>query len=149
MKQARRMHGVAHLAHLRAHPPWRWAVAVAAVAFGTATIAAGGRVLFGGPSAREAAGAYVPFVLAFNFVAGFAYVAAGLGLALQKRWTALVAGSIAGSTVVVFCLLGVHAATGGAFERRTVAAMIVRSLFWIAFTAGVPRLLSRTPAARA
>jgi len=33
-----------------------------------------------------AAGNYVPFVLRFNFVAGFAYVIAGIGMLKQRQW---------------------------------------------------------------
>ena len=54
--------------------------ALVAVVFGIATVFSGGRVLFGPEAARVAAGAVVPFVLWFNFVAGFAYVLAGVGL---------------------------------------------------------------------
>jgi hypothetical protein len=122
---------------------WRWSIAAVATAFGVATIAAGGRVLLGGAAARASAGAYVPFVVVFNFAAGFAYVAAGLGLALERRWTTWLASAIAGSTVIVFAALGVHVASGGAFESRTVAAMTLRSAFWIAVAVVVPRLFSR------
>jgi len=125
----------------QARPFWRWAAAVAAAAFGVATIFAGGRVLFGGESARAAAGAYVPFVVAFNFAAGFAYVAAAAGLALRKAWTPRLAAAIAGATVLVFVAFGVHVATGGAFESRTVGAMTIRSTFWIAFALAASRLV--------
>ena len=37
-------------------------------------------MLFGGEAARAAAGQFMPFVLWFNFIAGFAYVVAGVGL---------------------------------------------------------------------
>ena len=43
--------------------------------------------LFGGEGARRAAGAIVPFVLWFNFIGGFAYVACGLGLWGRRRRT--------------------------------------------------------------
>ena len=49
--------------------------AIIAIAFGLLTLVSGGRALFGGADM----GAVVPFVLWFNFLAGFAYVAAGLG----------------------------------------------------------------------
>ena len=49
-------------------------LAVVTVLFGLLTVLSGGRTLFGGEAARLAAGAIVPFVLWFNFVAGFAYV---------------------------------------------------------------------------
>jgi hypothetical protein len=44
--------------------------AVVAVLFGAATVTSGGNVLFG--SGAAAAGSYVPFVVGFNFLAGFA-----------------------------------------------------------------------------
>jgi len=109
--------------------------------FGVATIVAGGRVLFGGPAAREEAGAYLGFVVTFNFGAGFAYVAAAAGLALRKGWSKWLAAAIAGGTVLVFAAFGVHVLTGGAFERRTVAALAFRSVFWIAFAAAGKRML--------
>jgi len=46
--------------------------AIAGALFGAVTVAAGGRVLFGGDAPRAAAGATVSFVLWFNFLAGFA-----------------------------------------------------------------------------
>jgi hypothetical protein len=121
---------------------WRWAVALAAAGFGIATVLAGGHVLLGGESAR-AAGAYVPFVVAFNFAAGFAYVAAAAGLALRRAWTARLAAAIAGATLLVFAAFGVHVATGGAFEGRTIGAMTLRSMFWIAFAVAASRLVPR------
>ena len=39
-------------------------------------------------AARQAAGHYVPFVLWFNFLAGFAYIVAGVGLWMRRRWAA-------------------------------------------------------------
>ena len=50
--------------------------AAVAVIFGLLTIVSGGRAIFGGVDM----GAVVPFVLWFNFGAGFAYVLAGIGL---------------------------------------------------------------------
>ncbi|MFO1188363.1 MAG: hypothetical protein U1E97_01920 [Alphaproteobacteria bacterium] len=107
-------------------------VAAIAVLFGLATIVSGGRALFGGPEARAAVGAAVGFVLWFNFVAGFAYVLAGIGLFMRQRWAARLAMLIAASTLAVFAAFGVHVALGGAFEMRTVAAMTLRSALWVA-----------------
>ncbi len=55
-------------------------LAVVGMAFGVLTIASGARALFGDAAARAAVGHAVPYVLWFNFLAGFAYVAAGIGL---------------------------------------------------------------------
>ena len=108
------------------------AAAAVAVLFGLLTIASGGNALFGGAAARQAAGAYVPFVLWFNFLAGFAYVAAGAGLWLRRRWGATLALAIAGATLLVFVAFGVHVLRGGGYEMRTVGAMTLRTLVWIA-----------------
>jgi len=102
-----------------------------ALLFGIVTIVAGGRVLFGGETARQAAGDVVPFVLWFNFAAGFAYVVAGAGLLLAWRWAAWLSVAIAAATVAVFLALAVHVFLGGAYELRTVGAMTLRSLMWI------------------
>lgn len=105
-------------------------LAVVAAGFGLLTLRAGGTVLFGDAAARAAAGQYVPFVLWFNFLAGFAYVAAGIGLWRQRRWAAWLAVALAGLTAVVFGAFGVHVLRGGAFEPRTVVAMTLRTLVW-------------------
>lgn len=107
-------------------------IALAAAAFGLLTIWAGGNTLFGGAAARQSAGAYVPFVLWFNFLAGFAYVAAAVGLWRQQRWAVALAMAIAATTLLVFAAFGVHVLRGGAFEPRTVAAMTLRSVVWLA-----------------
>lgn len=109
--------------------------AVVSVAFGLVTLKAGGGVLFGGEAARSAAGHYVPFVLWFNFLAAFAYIAAGAALWLRRRSGAALAVGIAVCTILVYAAFGVHVALGGAYEARTVAAMALRSVVWVAISA--------------
>jgi hypothetical protein len=104
-----------------------------ALLFGAATVASGGNVLFGRGAA--AAGNYVPFVVWFNFVAGFFYIAAGVGLWRQRRWAAWLAVALAVLTGLAFAAFGWHVATGGVFEVRTVAAMTLRTLVWTATAA--------------
>ena len=72
--------------------------AAVAVIFGLLTIVSGGRALFGGVDM----GAVVPFVLWFNFFAGFAYVLAGIGLWRGAGWAPMLAIAIATATVAVF-----------------------------------------------
>lgn len=111
------------------HPSLR-AMAVIAVLFGLLTVASGGRVLFGGDAVRQTAGAAVGFVVWFNFLAGFAYVVAGLGLWLGRRWAVPWAALIALTTAMVFAVFAVHVWNGGAYELRTAAAMSVRLAVW-------------------
>ncbi len=110
-------------------------LAVAAVAFGLLTVISGGRALFGGAAARAELGHIVPFVLWFNFVAGFVYVVAGAALLMAWRGAARLALLLAVSTVVVLLAFMAHVASGGAYEMRTVGALSIRSLFWIAVAA--------------
>lgn len=112
-----------------------WAIALVAVGFGLLTIKEGGAVLAGNEAALAAAGNYVPFVLWFNFMAGFAYVVAGAGLWLQRRWAICLAVAIAATTALVFAAFGVHVYSGGAYELRTVIAMSLRTLVWVAIAA--------------
>lgn len=102
----------------------RWTLTVATLAgvFGVATVAKGTQVLFGSSVARVEAGHYVPFVLWFNFLAGFAYLAAAL----------------------VFLAFGAHVLSGGAFETGTVAAMTLRTAAWGAIALVTSRHLSHT-----
>ncbi|MFA5627220.1 MAG: hypothetical protein WC965_07075 [Thiohalomonadaceae bacterium] len=91
----------------------RWAISLVAIAFGLLTIKEGGLVLIGNEAARTAAGNYVPFVLWFNFLAGFAYVIAGIGLWMRQRWAVWLAISIALATALIFMSFGIHISTGG------------------------------------
>jgi len=111
-------------------PGWALVSSFIAVAFGIVTIIVGGRTLLDGADGK-AAGNIVPFVLWFNFTAGFAYVIAGIGLFLWKRWAAQLSSVIAIATIAVFVAFGVHVFLGGTFETRTVGAMTLRSILWI------------------
>lgn len=105
-------------------------VAAVALIFGLMTIASGGKVLFGGDAARAAAGNYLPFVVWFNFIAGFAYVAAAAGLATGQAWAARLALFIALATALAFLIFGLLAMTGTPYEPRTVGAMTLRTALW-------------------
>ena len=110
--------------------------ALVAIGFGLLTIQSGGVVLFGPAVAQRAAGDIVPFVLWFNFLTGFAYVAAGIGVWRVARWGFWLAAGLALALAIVFALFGLHAAGGGAFESRTLYALIFRLAVWCAIVAG-------------
>lgn len=112
-----------------------WAISLIAVGFGLLTIKEGGTILFGDEAARATAGNYVPFVLWFNFVAGFAYVVAGIGLWLQQRWAVWLAASLAVATALTFAAFGIHVLFDGLYEKRTVVAMSMRTLVWATIAA--------------
>ena len=94
--------------------------------FGLLTIFSGGTALFGGEAARAAVGNAVPFVLWFNFIAGFFYVLAGMGLLLKRRSAVWLSVAMA----LVLAAFGLHIAGGGLYEMRTVGAMLLRLAVW-------------------
>lgn len=123
---------------MNVHSPSAWPLRIAAgiaVVFGLLTILSGGRVLFGGPTAEAAAGDAVHFVLWFNFLSGFVYVLAGIGILMRRRWAVMLSIALAAAIAVVFVLFGLHVYQGGAFETRTVGAMTLRLLIWVAISA--------------
>lgn len=113
-------------------PRWAIAVGIFAGLFGFLTLKSGGEVLFIDGAGRQAAGNYVPFVVWFNFLAGFAYIAGGAGLAMWRAWAAPLATATALLTVVTFTAFGFHILMDGAYEDRTIGAMALRSLVWVA-----------------
>ena len=107
------------------------AAAIVAVLFGLMTIKSGGQVLFGSEEARIAAGNYIPFVLWFNFSAGFLYVITGAGIFLGKEWSLKAALFLVSSTLLVFAAFGAHILINEvSYETRTVIAMTARSTIW-------------------
>lgn len=125
-------------------PRWAVVAAMIAIVFGLLTVVSGGRALFGGAEAQAAVGNAVPFVLWFNFLAGFAYVIAGVGLYLWQRWAAVLSVVIALSTIAIFALFGWHVMSGGAYEMRTVAAMSLRTIVWVTIATVATRTLLRS-----
>jgi hypothetical protein len=112
-----------------------WLVGGFAILFGALTVITGGVALFANPATREAFGNVVAFVLWFNFIAGFAYLAAGGGIVARRKWAVPISVGIATATLVVFIGFAIHALTGGLYEMRTVGAMTLRTLAWFAIAA--------------
>ena len=112
-------------------PVLRYIIAAVALVFGVATIKAGGDVLFFNAQAKASAGNYVLFVLWANFIAGFLYVICAAAILLRPAMAFSVAAFIAVATAVVFAALGLHIASGGAYEMRTVMAMVFRTTIWV------------------
>lgn len=113
------------------------------LAFGILTVFSGGTALFGGDTARAAVGNAVPFVLWFNFLAGFAYILAGLGLLARRKAAVGLSAAIAISTLAILAAFGLHVAGGGLYEMRTFAAMSIRSTVWLCITVIAFRAMPR------
>ena len=122
-------------------PRWALFAGSVAVLFGILTLISGGTALFGGAAARAAVGDAVAFVLWFNFLSGFAYVLAGVGLVMWRQWAARLSALIAAAILIAFAAFGWHVVAGGAFEIRTVGAMILRSGVWLAIAIPACRAL--------
>ena len=113
-----------------------------AIGFGAMTIKSGGFALFGGIEGKEFAGKYVPFVLWFNFIAGFFYVISGIGITLRTKWALKLSFALATFTLLVFIVFGVHIFLGNPYEMRTVGAMTVRTVFWTFISVSLMKMSS-------
>ena len=106
-------------------------MAVVAILFGGLTLYSGGSTLFN-PDVNAAAGNYIGFVLWFNFLAGFAYITAGVWLLKWNLCGVRLSGVIAGATLLVFLAMGIYVIQfDGAYEAKTVGAMVLRSSVWL------------------
>jgi hypothetical protein len=101
-----------------------------AVVFGLLTLKEGGAVIFDIGSARQTAGNFVPYMVWFNFLSGFFYIAAGIGLWMQKRWALYLSVAVLISIVIAYIFFGVHVLSGGLYEKRTAYAMVLRTFLW-------------------
>jgi len=113
---------------------------VVSLLFGLLTVFSGAMALSGNKEVGNA----VPFVLWFNFLAGFAYVAASYGLAKKNIWARKLSIAIAVATALVFAAFGFHVLQGGAYEMRTVGAMAVRTAVWVVISAIAIRAFRQT-----
>ncbi|MBU0688174.1 MAG: hypothetical protein KJ850_11560 [Gammaproteobacteria bacterium] len=120
-----------------------WIISLVAVGSGIMTLKGGGTVLFGDDAARVAAGNYVPLLLWFNFLSGFVYIAAGIGLWLQRRWAIWLSIGLLAAIAIAFAAFGMHISSGGVFEQRTVIAMSARLLIWTVIAALAARTFRR------
>ena len=111
-----------------------WFFSSLAGVFGLLTLKSGGEVLLIDGEARLAAGHYVPFVLWFNFSAGFVYIVSAIALWKMRPWSAWLSLLLATATLIVFAAFGLHIFNGGEYEMRTVIAMSLRSFVWIVIT---------------
>jgi hypothetical protein len=109
-------------------------VAIVGCIFGLASIRSGGSVLFIDGPFRENVGIFIPFVVWFNFLFGFVYFAAGVGLWVQRRWAVWISLLVAIATLIVFTILVIYIVNGGTYELRTIYAMILRFVVWVLIT---------------
>lgn len=118
---------------------WMKPVAILVVVFGGMTILSGGSVLFGPAGARQMAGDYLAFVVWFNFLAGFVYIAAGIGIWANRSWAGLLARVIAGATLLAAAGFAVAVLRGVPFEIRTLGALALRFALWAAIARSLGR----------
>ena len=67
----------------------------------------------------------------FNFLAGFVYVLTGVGLWLNRLWSPWMTSVLAIATGFVAGAFAFHVLGGGAYEMRTVGALLLRLGFWV------------------
>ena len=112
--------------------------------FGLATVFSGGSVALRLGMAPELAGDVIPFVVWFNFAAGFAYLAAAWGIWTERNWARWIAVTIAVATFLVAVGFGIVVTSGQEFEMRTIGALGFRFLVWAGIAVWLIRSTRRT-----
>lgn len=119
------------------------AIAIVAIAFGLATVAAGGRVLAGGDPGYVV---YLP-LLVFNTVMGVAYVGAGVAAWRSAGRGRNAAAAIALINVLVLLFIVYQYQRGSAVAVDSVRAMTFRTAVWLVLFAALTLVLRRSRAA--
>lgn len=99
---------------------------VALALFALLTIFMSGSVIFDLFGIRAKEGNYVQFVVVSNFICGFLYLIAALGMFARKVWATQWLVASCGILLVSFLGLLWHIESGGLYEMRTVKAMLFR-----------------------
>jgi hypothetical protein len=76
---------------------------------------------------REKEGHYIPFIVYANFVCSFIYLFSSYGLFTKNKYTTGCLFVAAGILLIAYIALIVHIQFGGAFELKTVKAMLART----------------------
>lgn len=119
-------------------------IAAGAMLFGVITVFSGGNVIFGPEAARELAGQFVPFVVWFNFSAGFFYIVAGIAIWRGHRFAIWLSIAIAAATALVAAAFALWVMQGGGYEMRTVGALTLRFGIWALISLIIRRAIART-----
>ena len=119
------------------------ATAIVAIAFGLATVAAGGRVLAGGDPGYVVS---LP-LLVFNTVMGVAYIGAGVAAWRNARRGRSAAGAIALLNFLVLLFIVYQYQRGSAVAVDSVRAMTFRTAVWLVLLAAMTLVLRRSRAA--
>ena len=118
-------------------------LAIVVAFFGGMTITSAGAVLSTNTGATLAGDA-VPFVVWFNFLAGFFYIAAALGVWRGAYWGVFLPAGLFLAYLIMDGFLFQHILSGGAYESRTVYAMAFRTVLWLFITVTTYRHAQRS-----
>lgn len=113
---------------------FKYVIALALIAFASATLFMSNSVIFDWFGIREKEGDYVPFIVYTNLIAGVLYLISAYGLIKAQKWTLRVLIITALLLVTALIALALHINSGGIFELKTVGAMIFRIALTIVFS---------------
>lgn len=112
---------------------FKYVIAVVLIAFASLTIFMSSSVLFDWFGIREKQGDYVPFIVWTNFIAGFLYLVSAYGFLKAKEWSFKILLNLTILFVIALIALALYINYDGAFEIKTVKAMLFRTGLTILF----------------
>ncbi len=123
--------------------PFTYLLATLLSAFGLLTLFLSTSVLFDLFGIREREGQYVLFVVWANFITSLLYLSAVFGLLKGKAWSSTLLGISTLLLVAAFIGLKIHAGLGGAYETKTIGALLFRISVSLGFTISTYFLLTK------
>ncbi|HLN74539.1 MAG: hypothetical protein ACM3O8_06825 [Methylococcaceae bacterium] len=102
--------------------------------FGLLTLFLSSSILLDLFGIRAKEGNYVLFVVWANFISSILYLLAAYGFIKAKKWTVRPLSISAVILIIAFIGLLIHVSTGGAYETKTIGAMVFRITVTLIFT---------------
>lgn len=124
----------------------RIAIIIFTILFGLMTLKEGGSTLFLSSAENTGSETAVPFVLWFNFLTGFAFLALGFGLIKNKIFPKKLSAVVSLLSALVLTAFLITVALGGAHMDRTLVAMPLRTAIWLGLWLWIRGKLLRTSA---
>lgn len=111
----------------------RYFATIVLTLFGLVTLFMSASVIFDLFGIREKQGDFVLFVVWANLVCSILYLIAAYGILTLKKWPPTL--MLVAATLLVIAFLGLlyHINHGGAYETKTIGALIFRSVFTVIF----------------
>lgn len=108
-------------------------ITLALIVFASISVFISSTVLLDWFGMREKSGVYIPFMMKINLTVGLLYFIIAYGFIKSQQWAAWAMLGVTLLLCYTFALFYLHIHTGGMYEQRTIAFMIIRIVLSLIF----------------